>query len=63
MPRVEYTQAAILGASVGFVLAIAMILWVAATGQTFGQRCAKVYESGSSEWRQCIDRLRRGGVE
>lgn len=43
----------------GFLLSAALITAVIATGQTFGQRCGKVYEGASLE--RCIMRLEAGG--
>lgn len=45
--------AAILGSAI-------LIIAVIASGQTFGQRCAKVYPEESREWVECIYNLKKG---
>lgn len=36
------------------------LLFVLATGQTFGQRCAKKYDKHTTEWCDCVQRLSQG---
>lgn len=43
------------------LLAIVLYGWILLTGQTFGQRCAKVYAKKSSDWCECVERLSKGG--
>jgi hypothetical protein len=44
--------------SVGcFILLLAIIF---GTGQTFGQRCSKVYKKDTQEWCDCVDSLSNG---
>ncbi|HHF0638468.1 MULTISPECIES: hypothetical protein [Pseudomonas] len=45
----------------GLVVGVALITCVVAFGGTFGQRCAKVYEKDSPEWKSCTYRLKDGG--
>lgn len=49
---------ALLLAIIASALLIAIVF---ATGSTFGQRCAKVYQKGSTAWQACIVRLKDGG--
>ena len=45
-------------AAIAAVVVFAMIVAMAfATGSTFGQRCAQVYEHGSADWHVCVERL------
>jgi membrane protein DedA with SNARE-associated domain len=37
-----------------------LTLFVFATGQTFGQKCAKKYEKHTTEWCDCVQRLNQG---
>jgi len=37
-----------------------LFLFVLATGQTFGQRCAKKYDKHTTEWCDCVERLSQG---
>lgn len=37
-----------------------LTLIVLATGQTFGQRCAKKYDKHTTEWCDCVQRLSEG---
>jgi len=45
----------------GLLVGIVIILFVFATGQTFGQRCAEVYNKNTTEWCDCVERLHQGG--
>lgn len=42
------------------ILSTLLVIVVVATGQTFGQRCAEVFEKGSNEWTQRVSDLKRG---
>lgn len=45
------------------LFASALLLAVVfATGSTFGQRCAKIYQKGTPGWTACINRLKSGGA-
>ena len=58
----EDVEKAIKIGAIGGVLAFIILLAaVIATGNTFGQRCAKVYPVKSPEWEACIERIRKGG--
>lgn len=48
-------------ATLGVVLAVVLTVFVFATGQTFSQRCAAIYDTPSAEWERCVDRLSKGG--
>lgn len=48
------------GFLLGLVLTPLLIVFVFASGQTFGQRCAKEYEPKSRAWSQCISKLSKG---
>ena len=41
----------------GLIIGILFILIMLVTGQTFGQRCAKLYKENSVEWHDCVDSL------
>ena len=43
----------------GVLVAVALIIFVFATGQTFGQRCAKLYADGPNQ-DACVSRLAHG---
>lgn len=46
---------------IGFGIAAAIILFVIATGQTFGQRCERMFPNASAyEHEACVDALSRG---
>jgi|SaaInl59LU_5_DNA_1037362.scaffolds.fasta_scaffold22739_5 hypothetical protein len=45
------------GLLMGLILFAIILIVVFATGQTFGQRCSKVYESHTTEWCECVERL------
>jgi len=38
----------------GLALFGLLVIVVFATGQTFGQRCAKIWVSGSPDWHSCV---------
>ncbi len=44
----------------GVIAFIALLIFVFATGSTFGQRCAKLHPEKGEAWQQCIDDLSRG---
>lgn len=44
----------------GLLLSFLLFALVAATGNTFGQRCAKVFDRNTPEWEACLDRLSKG---
>lgn len=44
----------------GIVASIILVISVFATGQTFGQRCAKQFPNHSVEWKQCVHNLVNG---
>lgn len=44
----------------GLVTGLLLIATVVATGNTFGQRCERVY-STSTDVQQCVRRLKEGG--
>lgn len=46
---------------IGLLIGAVIILLVFVTGQTFGQRCAKVYDKDTTEWCDCVERLSQGG--
>lgn len=48
---------AMLAGVIGGLLTIALMF---ATGQTFGQRCAKVYPENTPEWIDCVQRFAAG---
>ena len=50
------------GAVLGIILAVVIIIAVIMTGNTFGQRCAKVYTEDTQAWNECIARLSKGGA-
>ncbi len=41
----------------GIVGAVLLFIFVAATGQTFGQRCAKEFPKKSAAWINCVNEL------
>lgn len=45
----------------GLILSMALAVAVVATGNTFGQRCATVFEPGTAEFTNCVERLNQGG--
>ncbi len=45
---------------IAFLISITLIILVFATGQTFGQRCAELYDIDSPEWCDCVDSLATG---
>lgn len=51
----------LLGMAWGAILAVALIIAVFATGQTFGQLCAAAHDKGSAGWSACVSRLAKGG--
>lgn len=50
-----------IAAAVGVALVVVLFVFVFATGMTFRQRCAAIYDTPSAEWERCVDRLSNGG--
>lgn len=46
---------------VSVIASIFLLIVVFATGQTFGQRCAKEYKKDTIEWCDCVERVSQGG--
>jgi hypothetical protein len=44
----------------GFGAAGLLIVAVFLTGNTFGQRCAKIWPESSSAWSNCVERFAHG---
>lgn len=59
----QNTRAIKEGFIAGSLLAVALFLAVIATGQTFGQRCAKMHEKGTEQYQECVSELANGKKE
>jgi len=53
-PLVKFWLTAIYGGVAGAGLIMLLVFW---TGQTFGQRCAAIWTSGSPEWQSCVHKF------
>lgn len=51
----------VLSMAAGFGGFCALLLAIVASGQTFGQRCAAVYDRGTTAHERCVARLSDGG--
>ncbi len=43
------------------IIFLAILAAVFATGQTFGQRCEVFHTKDRPEWRECVERMVKGG--
>jgi hypothetical protein len=55
----ELERTAVQGAMIGVVCAVLLIAYIVITGQTFGQRCAKMHPKGDgAAISRCVHQLR-----